>query len=1217
MSEQGQRGRSDLWRSLQMLSREEGVWRPNLAKLLEGELSPLQQHWRIDLQRDNERVRKAVSSSLHALIVQLAPRDARQPLDLKQREKQYQHAVLVSFNIIDYPELRNTKLQDRRLWLADKDQELLRIAVTTSQRDLNHAIDQIEQILTTGYQPIEIPDRDAANVSPTSHRDVPAPDYQESDTTPYIDLLAQTQLPDPQPTSNPPTPGTNQPALSTLQQKLGIPVSQLTDPFELEVHRAIATDGSAELPQLPMYVRRSHDEQLVNVVKAVASRNKIAVLVGGSSTGKTRACWEIVKEHLPGWRLWHPIAPNHPQALLDGLSGLKEHTLDSKTVLWLNELQHYLLPRDLELGERVAAELRELLRDRERGSFLILATMWPEEWDELTRKPQPDQKDPHPHARALLAGSQIPVRADFSDEDMAKLMTVAPKDPRLALAVRDAGTRVAQFLAGGFELIERYESAPSTDLAVLHAAGDASRLGVGRIIPELLLETAAEGYLADHDWQRLLPAQQHTWFADALTRLQRPCKGVPGPLTPARIGDKRPVRETRLALADYLDQHIRKERRFLAPAGSLWDAVANTSDDADTLVKVAHNAFLRLRKQHAFELYRSAFNSGLGSAEALYFLIDQNRAAAEQIAQRCIDVGNIDIVTQVAHRFGRGIFERNLATRLFWMLWQAGDNDALYELAVQYENANMPDSAREMFDLSAATGNTFSLCWAAVLFRGTENRSEALRLMEKAAGAGHIVAACDLAAQRESAGDLTGAKQLYEHIFENVSPLAMNLFLRRPSQNRDDSKAKQLPGKEGTGTHILALYDLALWQEGLGNNDWAASLRQKASSATLADVLHEFIIWRYDVGDPFGAAQLYVKAAAIHDLEGIKWLAEQQEREGDIEGADRMYRAAIDGGSASAVKGLMRLYEKTGNSAAADELAKKLLAAGDSIAVDMLRYSRHAAGDYAGAERIDEFMDRAGDQYSLRALAWRRAAAGDLAGARQYHERAAGVGDVRSMDWLARHYEQAGDLPKADQLVHQALSLQAKLGSQQRIGDLGDFKRIVDLRKDTEGLVGAERMLRMAVDLGHTTVLSYLAELYEETGNRPGAVNVALEAPASERPVILTQLARRVRNGDPTGALRLYDLALDYGLYDLALDYGDIQAIRDIADLQELAGDIEAAKHNIMTVINAGISWGVWNVSAALVGLYRKSGDQASAEAIRRYGLDADGSPASPWEPTY
>jgi len=42
----------------------------------------------------------------------------------------------------------------------------------------------------------------------------------------------------------------------------------------------------------------------------------MAVLVGCSSTGKIRACWEVVHLLPQGWRLWHPFDPTRPEAVL-------------------------------------------------------------------------------------------------------------------------------------------------------------------------------------------------------------------------------------------------------------------------------------------------------------------------------------------------------------------------------------------------------------------------------------------------------------------------------------------------------------------------------------------------------------------------------------------------------------------------------------------------------------------------------------------------------------------------------------------------------------------------------------------------------------------------------------------------------------------------------------------------------------------------------------
>ena len=397
----------------------------------------------------------------------------------------------------------------------------------------------------------------------------------------------------------------------------GRPLDEVIDPFALEVHRPVQPeDAPPGLPVLPLYVPREHDEVLGQVVRAAAEgRSGIAVLVGGSSTGKTRACWEtlaLLRDRDPPWRLWHPIDPSGPDAALRELAGI-----GSRTVVWLNEAQFYLAAAEAGLGERVAAGLRELLRDPGRAPVLVLATVWPGFWDALTARPA-DGDDRHAQARELLGGHDITVPAAFTPAQMGQLAGAG--DVRMVLAARAAPDgEVIQFLAGAPELLARYRNASPAAKALIDAAMDARRLGMGAGLPQAFLEAAAPGYLTDAEWDGL----GEDWLEQALAYTAVPCKGARGPLTRVRPrpgrhaardrGDQPGATATAAGplyrLADYLDQHGRAGRGSQIPPAEFWSAAAAHAMPGDQAA-LGDAAHARGLYRAAAQLHKNAAASG-------------------------------------------------------------------------------------------------------------------------------------------------------------------------------------------------------------------------------------------------------------------------------------------------------------------------------------------------------------------------------------------------------------------------------------------------------------------------------------------------------------------------------------------------------------------------------------------------------------------------------
>ncbi|WP_431971590.1 hypothetical protein [Nocardia sp. bgisy134] len=377
------------------------------------------------------------------------------------------------------------------------------------------------------------------------------------------------------------------------------PLTEVNDPFELEVRRSITTTR-AFAGELPVYVLRKHDDELDEVVgRAIAGCNEMAVLLGGSSTGKTRAIWEALRR-LRGhrrWRLWHPLDRN---AFLSELPNLQP-----RTVVWLNEAQRYLDTRDGDTGEPVAVELRKLLRGTGLKPVLILATLWPKHYEILS-------SDKHPQAHQLLEERLIRVADAFTGEDLEELDRLAGDDPRLAEAREKAVSgRIIQYLAGAPELLRRYEYGTESVQGIIEIAMDARRLGHSNCISIGLLRDASPDYIA-------VGALDDEWLTRDLEELRKPARGLPGPLTPIpprRTGSRRRGHLSandagpRYELAEYLDQHGRIHRADCIPPTGFWDAVADHACAAD-LTALGHAAWERGLYRDAAQLWKTATEGG-------------------------------------------------------------------------------------------------------------------------------------------------------------------------------------------------------------------------------------------------------------------------------------------------------------------------------------------------------------------------------------------------------------------------------------------------------------------------------------------------------------------------------------------------------------------------------------------------------------------------------
>ncbi|MFI2041077.1 helix-turn-helix domain-containing protein [Streptomyces bottropensis] len=358
-------------------------------------------------------------------------------------------------------------------------------------------------------------------------------------------------------------------------------------PVALEVHHAVLPDPDpGGYSYLTPYLSRPHDDTLrSHLVAALAGDSSLLVMmVGDSSTGKTRALYEALSDMAADRAL---VRPSTAADLLS----LLHHECDATfpaAVLWLNEAQRFLY------DETAAAALRNLLVTRQ--GIVAVGTLWTDPyWERLVRPGVAE--DRHGQARALLDSAvtrMVVVPDRLEQSEMVRWQNLASRegDSRLvdALAAGTSDGRVVQHLSGGPALLAAYLRTPGPlghfrheEHALLTAALEARRLGHSSPIPAALLAHAADAALDS----RHRPADA-AWAEVALTALSTGKRSdgrridIRNTLTPLIALRARSGGQTCYEPADYLDQKMRTLRAEQRGTPSLWQAaLAHATEPAD------------------------------------------------------------------------------------------------------------------------------------------------------------------------------------------------------------------------------------------------------------------------------------------------------------------------------------------------------------------------------------------------------------------------------------------------------------------------------------------------------------------------------------------------------------------------------------------------------------------------------------------------------------
>ncbi|MCX5078689.1 helix-turn-helix domain-containing protein [Streptomyces sp. NBC_00513] len=764
------------------------------------------------------------------------------------------------------------------------------------------------------------------------------------------------------------------------------------DPFDLEVHPAgpclRPASDTKPTDQLPGYVWRDHDRIVADAVKdAAGGHSRMVMLVGSSSTGKTRACWQGVQPlATEGWRLWHPFDPTRAEAALEGL----EHVAP-RTVIWLNEAQHYL--GDPQVGERIAAAVHGLLTRPGRGPVLVLGTLWPEYVGSYTALPAADKHDPHSRVRELIAGRLVTVPEAFDQKALQSAEVLASAGDRLLreALVRAAGHgRVTQDLAGAPELLRRYEHCTPAARAVLEAAMDARRLGVGLNLPHAFLTDAAIDYLSDRNFD-MLTAED--WPDTVFAELGHPVHGKQAPLRRAygRPQPRPPGRATPVApapeaagpafrLADYLEQHGRASRRLLCPPASFWAAVHAHLTHPDELNNLAKAAAVRHRLEWSHHLRLRAAEAGspaaldrliwirerhrdfegadallrqavkLGTPTGLLRLLEERERdgdhdGAEKVALRASEAGNLEPLRGLAlRRMRAGHLDKAIQLALYAS--DAGDPEVLLDIAIDLAKKDL-SKARHLALRAADAGMPGGLCSLGRARASAGDHESAEALLRRAADAGYFPALTDLVLLREENGDRLGAEQLVQRAVDAGHPEALADLARMREMAGDQASAESLYLRAAGAGHVPALLDLAQMRNRLGDHSGMEDAVRQAADTGNVYALARLALLRESAGDHTEAEKLAQEAATAGNAESLCHLATLRELAGDHEKAEALARRAITAGDPEGLGEIALLRGMAGDAATAQELAREATAAGAWSTLAKLALTLQRAGQTA------------------------------------------------------------------------------------------------------------------------------------------------------------------------------------------------------------------------------------------------------------------------------
>ncbi|MFG1919987.1 tetratricopeptide repeat protein [Micromonospora sp. NPDC048898] len=368
------------------------------------------------------------------------------------------------------------------------------------------------------------------------------------------------------------------------------------------VHAASSDSDEETRLHLPPYILRDHDRELRSKLRSLSSEGGLLVVVGASSTGKSRSMYEAVREVFADWRL----------LLTDGVDAIRKaakNGIPGKTLIWLDDTPtiRYLGP-----GGLTKTEIVGLIHQAD-GPVVVVDMLWPAAYQQLSTIPQmgleAQGSDIWRDAREVLslAGQaviDVPDRFSTHEREQASRVANATGDRRLVGALADSQYGLTQHLAGAPQLITHWNHGKVSQpygWAILTAAIDIRRIGIRAPLTAQMLSATAQAYLSGVQ----IAEASSDWLQTALAHSTKKLHGavqalipIPGPNMGTIAGYE---------VADYLQQYASIHRYYEPLPPDFRKLLSAHTDTPDVLMQLALNAEQCGSPHSAIDLYRRVY----------------------------------------------------------------------------------------------------------------------------------------------------------------------------------------------------------------------------------------------------------------------------------------------------------------------------------------------------------------------------------------------------------------------------------------------------------------------------------------------------------------------------------------------------------------------------------------------------------------------------------